>query len=269
MARMSLLGKFLGLSLLSVSLTGCVAAEKYNALRMAHEAAVSQAAQADSEARAANAKAAALQQQNDSLMQGINNNDQTGLLTNLTAQVSSLQRENDGLRRELTDAAQWAGQVNVAPLPEDLDNALTQFARQNPDVVDYDSNRGVVKFRSDLTFALGSAELTPGAAAAINSFSRILTSPAAAGYELQVAGHTDSTSVQRAATIRAGHKDNWYLSSHRAISVSTALQKQGVRPERIAVVGYADKRPIAANDSEAGRAQNRRVEIFVGERPRG
>jgi hypothetical protein len=65
------------------------------------------------------------------------------------------------------------------------------------------------------------------------------------------------------ATIRSGHKDNWYLSAHRAISVSEALQKDGVNPARLGVMGYADQHPIADNSTTGGRAQNRRVEVLI------
>jgi chemotaxis protein MotB len=78
-----------------------------------------------------------------------------------------------------------------------------------------------------------------------------------------VAGHTDSTRVSRPETIQAGHKDNWYLSAHRAIAVAEELQKQGVNGQRLGVIGYADKRPVAGNDTAAGRAQNRRVEVLI------
>jgi chemotaxis protein MotB len=141
-------------------------------------------------------------------------------------------------------------------LPEAVNNALTDFANQNPDLVDFDSARGVVKFKSDVTFNTGSAELRPEVRQAIARFAQILNSPAAASYELQVAGHTDSQRVSNKATMAAGHKDNWYLSSHRAISVGQALQGQQVDAKRIAVVGYADQHPVASNASEQGRAQN-------------
>ena len=61
----------------------------------------------------------------------------------------------------------------------------------------------------------------------------------------------------------AGHKDNWYLSAHRAISVCEAMQKDGVSPARLAVMGYADQHPIADNNTTAGKAQNRRVEVLI------
>ena len=57
-------------------------------------------------------------------------------------------------------------------LPEPLNNELTEFAKQNPDLVDFDSARGIVKFKSDVTFATGSAELQPEAAARRSPASR-------------------------------------------------------------------------------------------------
>jgi chemotaxis protein MotB len=140
---------------------------------------------------------------------------------------------------------------------------LNQFAAENPDLVDFDSARGIVKFKSDITFSSGQAELTPRATEAIVRFASILNSPAASGYELQVAGHTDNQRVMHQATLAAGHKDNWYLSAHRAIAVSEAMQKDGVNPARLGVMGYADQHPIADNNSSTGRAMNRRVEVLI------
>ncbi len=78
-----------------------------------------------------------------------------------------------------------------------------------------------------------------------------------------VAGHTDNTRVSRQSTIEQGHFDNWYLSAHRAIAVAAELVRDGVSKRRLGVAGYADQRPIASNNTEAGRAQNRRVEILI------
>jgi chemotaxis protein MotB len=80
---------------------------------------------------------------------------------------------------------------------------------------------------------------------------------------LLVAGHTDNQPVHNKATINAGNKDNWYLSSHRAIAVGDELMKNGVNPARVGVIGYADQRPIASNSSPAGQQQNRRVEVLI------
>jgi chemotaxis protein MotB len=57
---------------------------------------------------------------------------------------------------------------------------------------------------------------------------------------------------------------NWDLASARANAVARYLLEQGFAPSRLQSVSYADTRPVASNDSEAGRAANRRVELQIG-----
>jgi chemotaxis protein MotB len=255
MARMH----WLGFSFLGLTLVGCVPQEKYNAARLALDAANERFATADAQAKAATAESEAYRRQLEAIMaDGSNKN---GLVANVTQQLSELQARYAELERQYNEALNRQGVVQV--LPEAVNNALNDFAAQNPDLVDFDSARGIVKFKSDVTFNTGSAELKSNARTAIARFAQILNSPVASGYELQVAGHTDSQPVNNPATKKAGHHDNWYLSSHRAISVGKELQSQRVSANRIAVVGYADQHPIASNASDAGRAQNRRVEVLI------
>lgn len=71
---------------------------------------------------------------------------------------------------------------------------------------------------------------------------------------VRVEGHTDST---------GSAAYNQSLSLNRAESVTRYLAQQGVSPSRLQPVGYGFSRPIATNDTAAGRAQNRRVEILI------
>ena len=71
---------------------------------------------------------------------------------------------------------------------------------------------------------------------------------------LDIDGHTDNT---------GSPKYNQALSERRAVSVGQYLNSRGVDARRLLVVGYGEARPIASNDTEAGRAQNRRVEIRI------
>jgi chemotaxis protein MotB len=258
MARM--LTKLASLSLLGLSMTGCVAQEKYNALKLDRDGLVERLAQADAESRAARGEADVLK--NQLAMLSGNGNTQAALVQNLHTENAQLQAQLADLNRRYEEAVRNVGTGSVALTPE-LTNTLEQFAAQNPGLVDFDSARGMVKFRSDLTFATGSADVTEQAKTAIGRFAQILNSPSANGYELMVAGHTDNQRVSNPETIRRGHLDNWYLSSHRAISVGKVLQDQGVNTQRIAVVGYADQRPISDNSSAGGRQQNRRVEVLI------
>jgi len=255
MARMH---HWLGLAALSLALTGCVSQEKYNALKLERDRFAEQLGQAQTEASAARSEAEAYKSQIAAIMQG--GTGKEAMLLNLSTENAELKKQLDELNRQYADAVGKIGTGNA--LPEPLTNELQAFANANPDLVDFDAARGIVKFKSDLTFGTGSADLTPKAKDAIGRFSQILNG-AAAGYELMVAGHTDNTRVVNPQTIQAGHKDNWYLSAHRAISVGSALQSQRVSPQRIAVTGYADQRPVASNASEGGKSQNRRVEVLI------
>jgi chemotaxis protein MotB len=259
MARMHrIVSSFIPLAALVLTV-GCVPQEKYNAARLALEAANERFASADAQAKAATAESDVLRSQLQAIM--ANSNNQGGLVGNLTQQLTELQGRYAKLEGDFERAMQNTGVIQV--LPEAVSSALTEFAKLNPDLVDFDASRGIVKFKSDVTFNTGSADVRSDARTAIARFAEILNSPAASGYELQIAGHTDSQRVSSQATKSAGHHDNWYLSSHRAISVGKELQNQRVDARRIAVVGYADQHPIASNASEAGRSQNRRVEVVI------
>jgi chemotaxis protein MotB len=248
-----------GVAALLFTLTGCVAQEKYNALKLDRDGLAEQLGKSQNDASTARAEADSYKQQLASLMS--NGGNMGGLVTNLQQQNANLQAQLDEMNRRYSDAMKMSG--GSSALPAALSSELTQFANSNPDLVDFDAARGIVKFKSDVTFSPGSAEVTGKATTALSRFSQILNSPAAAGYELMVAGHTDNTSVVNPETIKAGHKDNWYLSAHRAISVSKALISDGVNGQRLAVTGYADQRPIASNGSESGKQQNRRVEVLI------
>ena len=255
MARMALFS----LAALALVLTsGCVSQEKYNALKLDRDRYAEQLGQAQNEASAATREAEAYKNQLANL--GGAGQSKDAMVLNLTNQNNELQRQLDDLNRKYADAVSRSG---PSALPPQLTNELSDFARQNPDLVDFDANRGIVKFKSDVTFAPGSADVTPKAKDVIGRFAQILTSPAAASYELIVAGHTDNTNVINPATIQAGHKNNWYLSAHRAIAVGYELQAHRVNAQRMGVTGYADQRPIASNASESGKAQNRRVEVLI------
>ncbi|HEX4795525.1 MAG TPA: OmpA family protein [Humisphaera sp.] len=256
MARMP---RWIGISLLSFVAFGCVPLEKYNAARLDSEQYAQRLAAAEREKGELQAQSAAYKQQLDAVM--MNGGSKDALVVNQANQITELQHQVDELNRRYEGAMNRVGQaVALDPV---LNNALTQFAAQNPDLVEFDSTRGVVKFKSDVTFNTGSAELASSAKGAIDRFASILNSPAAMAYEFMVVGHTDDTKVQHQATIAAGHKDNWYLSAHRAISVGEELMHSGTSASRMEVAGFADQRPVASNATAAGKQQNRRVEVLI------
>ena len=105
---------------------------------------------------------------------------------------------------------------------------------------------------ANVTFAFDSAKLNPQFDAVLNQVAQTLVE-----YNktvIQVAGHTDST---------GSHAYNMKLSEQRAASVKAYLESQGVPAARMVTIGAGPDYPIASNDTEAGRAQNRRVEITI------
>lgn len=114
----------------------------------------------------------------------------------------------------------------------------------------------IFRIPSEVLFAAGEAELTPAGRSVID---RLL--PAInrlPDYTVVVEGHTDNVPIQ---TPR--FPSNWELSAARAGSVVRHLEARGINPTRLRATGYADTRPIAANDTAANRALNRRVEITL------
>jgi chemotaxis protein MotB len=248
------LTKWVGVAALGVGLTGCVSSKQFKQVKLERDQAIQQRDQAQQDAESARNEA---DQYKDQL--GAVSENQSEEVENLSTENQELQSELTGINQKYSDAVARGG----APLPETLVSELSNFASQNRDFIEFDSSKGIIRFKSDVSFGPGSSELTPKAKTAIEKLAKILSTGTASKYELMIAGHTDSHQVTRAATIKAGNRDNWYLSAHRAISVGEELRKFNVSSYRMAMVGYADQKPIADNTSDKGRAANRRVEVIV------
>jgi chemotaxis protein MotB len=152
--------------------------------------------------------------------------------------------------------------MGVSPLPVELSTALEDFAK-NSDMVEFDSAKGLVKFKSDLLFEKGSDKVTTTAAEAIKTLCGILNSPEAKQFDIIVAGHTDDMRIARAAT-KAAHPTNRHLSSHRAISVVAVMEGDGVEAKRMSTRGFGEYRPLEPNaPNKGGNPKNRRVEIYI------
>jgi outer membrane protein OmpA-like peptidoglycan-associated protein len=105
---------------------------------------------------------------------------------------------------------------------------------------------------SDFSFDPGSAQIKPQLRPVLDQLAQGLDPKT----RLTIVGHTDS----------AGGADlNNRLSLDRAVNVRDYLRNDGVDPAHMIVNGRGETQPIANNDTEAGRARNRRVEIFLSE----
>ena len=78
---------------------------------------------------------------------------------------------------------------------------------------------------------------------------------------IRIEGHTDNVQISRALAQR--YPTNWELSAARAINVARYLQGQGIDPGQLSAVAYGEWKPVATNDTEEGKAKNRRIEIIL------
>ncbi|AVO49578.1 hypothetical protein C6568_10095 [Melaminivora suipulveris] len=108
---------------------------------------------------------------------------------------------------------------------------------------------------SDISFATNRADIQPNFQPILERFAEGLRNNPNA--DVRIIGHTDATGTDAI---------NNPLSVDRAASVRNYLTARGVNGARIHVQGVGSREPIASNDTADGRARNRRVEIYMGER---
>jgi chemotaxis protein MotB len=187
--------------------------------------------------------------------------------------ISYLQRDNAALKKNNDDIAallkqaqedlKKIGNIKVGPLPEKLNEALKALADRYTDILEVKGN--MVKFKSDMTFDPGSADVKPHAAEALKKLAEILNLPEAQPFNVFVAGHTDDMPLEKPATI-AKFENNWGLSLGRAKAVVEALYSEGkgLAQERMAAMGFSKYHPVAPNAAgNKGNVLNRRVEIWI------
>ncbi len=122
------------------------------------------------------------------------------------------------------------------------------------DVTRTADNQLKVNIPSDISFDINSAAIKPNMRTVLDPFANSLRDDPNA--RLTIVGHTDSTGSDAI---------NNPLSIDRAQSVRDYLAARGVSPTRVEVAGRGSREPVADNSSEAGRARNRRVEIYLRE----
>ncbi len=117
------------------------------------------------------------------------------------------------------------------------------------------NNKMLVEMASAILFPSGKAKLSDEGKEALTEVASILGDIPDRSF--QVAGHTDNV------PIRKRFKSNWALSAARAVAVVQHLIDNGVAEENVSAAGYGETQPAAPNETEEGKAQNRRIEIVL------
>ena len=200
----------------------------------------------------------------------------------LIAATLTLRNELNELRALLAEkeAQSLADKVTIASLGKSLNAALasrvqelqkfkSDFFGRLRDILGARSDVRVVGdrfiFQSEVLFEQGQAQLGEAGRAQLTEIGAALMEisneiPADIPWVLQVDGHTDDVPVSGV------YRDNWQLSTERALSVVRYLIQQGVPAERLAATGYGEFQPIAKGTSIDARSRNRRIELKFTQR---
>lgn len=134
--------------------------------------------------------------------------------------------------------------------------ALSKEIKEGIVEVETSGRKITVRIKEHGTFPSGSADLTPNFKPVLKIIRQSLENTEGS---FVVEGHTDNQPIANSR-----FRSNWALSAARAVTVAHALFDEGkLTQDRFAVSGHADTRPLVSNDTPAGRARNRRVEVQI------
>ncbi|SDG80207.1 OmpA family protein [Psychroflexus sediminis] len=171
--------------------------------------------------------------------------------------------DDDGLADKEDECPNEAGPEanNGCPYPDTDNDGVLDKDDMCPDVAGTVSNNGcpevteevqkeLNEYAKTINFNTGETTITEDSAEALEAIIAILDEYPNAKFTVE--GHTDSV---------GSAQNNMRLSEARALSVKAYLVENGVDEFRLSSAGYGEERPVATNDTRAGRAENRRVEI--------
>jgi len=169
------------------------------------------------------------------------------------------------LLRERTEKSQLAQQSQE--VIDELQRQIAELNRTPAEAtgfgpgydVSFDPSAGTitVTLPNTILFSSGQATLKKATSRELDHIESVLRQKYS-NNRVDVVGHTDTDPIKKSKW-----RDNWQLSSERALAVVGYLMKRGIPEERIRAVGCGPARPVASNSTSSGKAKNRRVEIVV------
>jgi len=137
-----------------------------------------------------------------------------------------------------------------------LDKAIQEFDENLGVKAMYTEQGARILFEDDLLFNFGNARINKKGFLVLDNIAAVLEKMP---FPVRVEGHTDNAPIRTRQ-----YPSNWELSIARAVNVVKYFaETRKISPERLSAVGYGESRPVAANDSPANCAKNRRVEIVL------
>ncbi|MGB0495734.1 MAG: OmpA family protein [Kangiellaceae bacterium] len=170
------------------------------------------------------------------------------------------QNDTDLENKEVIDSENFASSEEFKNLENGLKASLGDLIDQELAEIKSDPNWINIVLKSGLLFPSGSDQLNEGADALMEEVAKHLNENRQL---ILVHGHTDNIPISTEK-----FPSNWELSSARGVAVVRALQNLAVIPSRLSVEGHGEYQPVASNETEAGRKENRRVVISISRKQR-
>jgi len=159
----------------------------------------------------------------------------------------------------LADDTESSSSSDLGKMSESLASLLQPELKKGSATLRQRGNKLTLAFAAAELFPTGEAAVTLGGTSLLERIGAVLH-----GFRYQnieVAGHTDNAPLR--SDPRKGFRDNIELSRTRAERAIQILINGGLEADRVKAMGYADSKPIAANDTEKNRSKNRRIEIVI------
>lgn len=228
---------------------------------MKQELAATQQAKADNEAQMSakieelEAKIAALEAEKADLEAKLNN---------ANAELSMFQSKTGGLEKALAATKTELDELRKAKVLQEkrlaeyrkLTEQLASMVKTGKLQVKVRNGNMVIQLANNILFDTGKTEVKKDGQEALTELAGILQT--INNRRFLVAGHTDNVPISSGR-----FKNNWELSTARAVNVVQYLQDAGVKPDVLAAAGYGEFDPVASNDTDDGKALNRRIEIIL------
>ena len=172
-------------------------------------------------------------------------------------QIAALEKEKQGMEAELSELRDEQNRRKAElQTYRDLFAKLKKLIDAGTIKVSFRNGRMIVELASAVLFDSGKTDLKDNGKAALDQLVEAFQS--VSDRDLLIAGHTDNVPIKSRK-----FKDNWDLSTARALEVVGYMIEKGFPVGHIGSAGYGETDPVASNDNEDGKAQNRRIEIIL------
>jgi chemotaxis protein MotB len=187
-------------------------------------------------------------------------NETAQTLSNVSQELASSQSQLAAMQQQLeAELAQPDTAAQLERLREQVSEPLQDAIQKGLVTVETRADNVLLRVGGNILFGPGQTSLRTSGQETLDEIAKVLQ--AFPDYQISVEGHTDNIPI---GTQRQDiWPTNWELSSARAAAAVRYLESQGIASERLSASGLSYYHPLASNDTEEGRTQNRRIEIIL------